>query len=63
MKKLESKNKKNILQVIYIKPILTFDQVIEINDERIEILERVAKQMEDKKRKKDNKKREAEKPK
>ena len=50
MKKLKSKNKKNILQVIYIKPILTFDQVIEINDERIEILERVAKQMEDKKR-------------
>ena len=38
--------------VIYVKPILTYDQIVEIIDERIEVLEQAAIDMEKKSNKK-----------
>ena len=45
-------SEKNKRSVIYVKPILTFDQVVEIIDERIEILEQAARRMEKKQKNK-----------
>ena len=39
-------SEKNKRPVIYIKPVLSYDQVVEIIDERIEILEHAARRME-----------------
>jgi len=50
MKDQKKNDEKSIRQVIYVKPILTFDQVVEIIDERIEILEYAAKEMQGKKK-------------
>ena len=33
-------------QVIYVKPYFSYDQVVEIIDERIKLLEKIAKNME-----------------
>ena len=52
MKEQKSNNEKNERQVIYVKPILTFDQVVEIIDERIRILDHAAKHMEEKRKEK-----------
>ena len=49
---MKEEDKNNKRQVIYVKPIFNYDQVVEIIDERIELLEKIAQEMEDKKKKK-----------
>ena len=45
MKDNDNNNKR---QVIYVKPYYSYDQVVEIIDERIKILEKIAREMEEK---------------
>jgi hypothetical protein len=52
MENESAESKKNKRQVVYVKPILTFDQVVEIIDERIEVLEQSAIEMEERRKKK-----------
>ena len=45
-----SNNEKQKEQVLNVKPVLSYDQIVEIIDERIAIIEKAAEQMEEKKR-------------
>ena len=45
MKDFKNNNEKYIRQVKYVKPILTFEQLAEIINERIDFLEKAAKQI------------------
>ena len=49
-------SEKNKKQVIYVKPVLSYDQIVEIIDERIEILEQAAIYMEEKSKNKNKNK-------
>ena len=40
-------NEKLKNQVVYVKPVLSFDQIVEIIDDRITFLDKVAKERED----------------
>ena len=51
MEKKNTNSKESKRQVIYVKPVFSYEEVVEIIDERIEILERIAQEMEDKKKK------------
>ena len=48
----KSNNEKPRKQVIYVKPVLTYDQIVEIIDERIAFIEKVANKKEEKMKKK-----------
>ena len=54
MEKKNTNSKENKRQVIYVKPVFTYEQVVEIIDERIEVFEKIAREIEEKEYKKKN---------
>ena len=54
MEKKNINSKESKRQVIYVKPVFSYDEVVEIIDERIEVLEKMAREIEAKEYKKEN---------
>ena len=52
MTEKKNNSKKQKEQVIYVKPVLTYDQIVEIIDDRIAIIEKAASEKEEKMKKK-----------
>jgi len=52
MEKENTNNKESKRQVIYVKPVFSYDEVVEIIEERIKVLEKIAREKEAKENKK-----------
>jgi hypothetical protein len=52
MEKKDTNSKKSKRQVIYVKPVFSYDEVVEIIEEQIEVLEKIAREKEAKEYKK-----------